>query len=135
MQYVQNLGNAVVARNVDFDYRPRIAVVGSRGFLPYWKVPLVLHAMIGDEGAIIVSGGAVGVDTAAKHAAEVMGLGYVEFLPKYISYGRQAPLYRNIEIAEYCHRMVAFWDGKSKGTQHTLATCSALGKPFEIVRE
>ena len=135
MPYVKVWPKEIVAKNLDYDYRPRIAVVGSRNYLQWWRIPTILYENFGDEDVIIVSGGADGADSAAKYSAGVLGLGYKEFLPKYILYGRKAPLYRNIEIAEYCTQAVAFWDGKSRGTKHLLATVRALEKPFVVIGE
>ena len=134
MTYVKVWPNEIVAKNLDYDYRPRIAVVGSRNYRHWWRIPLVLYENFGDKDVIIVSGGADGVDSAAKYAARVLGLDYKEFLPKYHMYGLKAPLYRNIEIAEYCTQAVAFWDGESRGTKHLLATVRALEKPFTIIK-
>lgn len=123
------------ARNLDEEDKPiKVAIVGSRTYLPYWKVLQYMHDHL-EDNVVIVSGGADGVDSAAKYAAGVLGLGYKEFLPKYFMYGLKAPLYRNIEIAQSSDMMVAFWDGKSRGTKHALATMRALEKPFVVIGE
>lgn len=107
----------------------KLAVVGSRSL----KIENLSDYM--PEGVTeIVSGGALGVDASARQWAEENGVPITEFLPDYDRYGRNAPILRNREIAEYCDEMLAFWDGKSRGTGHAVKACQALGKPVRILR-
>ena len=82
----------------------------------------------------IVSGGAIGADTYAKEFAIKHNLKLIEFLPDYEKYGRKAPLVRNKLIVEECDCLIAFWDGKSRGTKFTLDYAKELGKPTKIVQ-
>ena len=82
----------------------------------------------------IVSGGARGADTYAKEFAIKHNLKLIEFLPDYEKYGRKAPLVRNKLIVENCDCLIAFWDGKSRGTKYTLDYATKLGKPTKIVQ-
>ena len=82
----------------------------------------------------IVSGGAIGADTYAKEFAIKHNLKLIEFLPDYEKYGRKAPLVRNKLIVENCDCLIAFWDGKSRGTKYTLDYATKLGKPTKIVQ-
>lgn len=105
----------------------RIAVIGSRG------IGSIDFALVGAEpGDVIVSGGAKGPDTLAAQAAEAAGLGVRVYLPNYALYGRAAPHVRNREIVADCDRLVAFWDGESKGTASTIAYAHRCGKPVQI---
>ena len=49
------------------------------------------------------------------------------FLPEYSRYGRGAPLKRNPQIIEYADVVIAFWDGKSKGTKYVIDNCKKTG--------
>ena len=71
----------------------------------------------------IVSGGARGIDTCARNYALAHNLKLTEFLPEYEKYGRGAPLRRNITIIEYADHVLAFWDGKSRGTKYVIDNC------------
>ena len=71
----------------------------------------------------IVSGGAVGVDRCARKYANQHGLKLTEFLPDYETYGKYAPLKRNLQIIEYADVVYAFWDGKSTGTSFVIENC------------
>ncbi len=81
----------------------------------------------------IVSGGAPGVDTLARELAKKRGIPLVELLPDYRRFGRGAPLKRNEKIAEYADEAIAFWDGRSKGTEHTISLFWRLNKKIRIV--
>jgi len=106
----------------------KLAVVGSRKIcdIPFSKY-------IGSEVTEIVSGGAVGVDKSVKEYAIRRGIRITEFLPDYKRYGRRAPLKRNEEIAEYADEAVAFWDGKSRGTDYTVRLFRRLGKRVRVI--
>ncbi len=107
----------------------KLAIIGSRN---------LTVENIGDylpEGITeIVSGGAKGVDSAAAEYAHTNGLLLTEFLPAYARYGRGAPLQRNKEIATYADEAIAFWDGTSKGTMHTVRLFEKAGKKVTVIR-
>ncbi len=106
----------------------KVAVIGSRNI-----TNIHLSNYLEKEVTEIVSGGAKGVDTSAKKYAEMKGIKLTEFLPEYEKYGRIAPLKRNIEIINYSDKVIAFWDGKSRGTKFVIDNCKKLNKPITIV--
>jgi len=106
----------------------KLAVVGSREIRD-----IKIGEYINNEVTEIVSGGAAGVDTIAKEYALSRGIKYTEFLPKYSVYGRGAPIKRNEEIAKYADGLLAFWDGKSKGTQNVIKLFQKLEKSSTVV--
>ena len=111
----------------------RVAIVGSRDLQnkeEYWYKKIC--ASIPKNCTEIVSGGADGIDTLAHRYAKEHGLLFKEFLPEYNRYGKPAAFIRNTEIVEYAHMVIAFWDGKSKGTADTIMKCYELNKPVEI---
>ena len=68
----------------------------------------------------IVSGGAKGADELAHRYADEHGIPVEIYLPQYGEYGRSAPLKRNIQIMEASEQIIAFWDGKSRGTAFSI---------------
>lgn len=107
----------------------KIAVIGSR------TVEKIDFAAIGAQaGDVIVSGGARGADTLAATEARRRGLAVIEFLPDYVRFGRGAPLIRNRQIVAACDRLVAFWDGKSRGTAYTIREARKNGKQVQIIK-
>jgi hypothetical protein len=80
----------------------------------------------------IVSGGAEGIDTLAERYAREHSLMFKKFEPEYYKYGKNAPLMRNAQIIEYANLILAFWDGKSRGTAQAVKLCCETDKPVEI---
>ena len=105
----------------------KVAVIGSRG---------LLIENLGDylpkETTEIISGGAKGIDTCAKEYALRHGLKLTEYLPEYSRYGRGAPLKRNITIIKNADLVLAFWDGKSRGTKYVIDSCKKRNIPVKI---
>ncbi len=118
----------------------RLAIVGSRSFTDYRLMlntvqKMQICRMI--EGtstlATIVSGGASGADSLAKKLAYNYDLDYVEFPALWDLYGKSAGYKRNMQIVGYCDKLIAFWDGKSKGTKHSIDLAEKQGKLLKIV--
>jgi len=111
----------------------RVAIVGSRDITDkeeYWYSKICGN--IPPNCTEIVSGGAEGIDTLARRYAKEHKLLLKEFLPDYKKYGRSAAFIRNDEIVGYAHIVLAFWDGKSRGTADTVLKCYRANKPVEI---
>ena len=106
----------------------KLAIIGSRDLL----VPEMAKYI--PEGVTeIVSGGAKGIDRQAAEYARGENILLTEFLPHYERYGRVAPLKRNEQIAAYADAALIFWDGKSKGTLHTLTLFQHLNKKTTVI--
>lgn len=105
----------------------KVAVIGSRGLSVS-----DLGRYLPENTTEIVSGGAKGVDTSAREYALSHGIKLTEFLPEYTRFGRSAPLKRNITIIEYSDIVLAFWDGKSRGTKFVIDNCRKLGVESEF---
>ena len=105
----------------------RVAIVGSRDVV----VNDIGRYVVSAEE--IVSGGAVGVDRCAAEYAKEKGIKITVFLPEYERYGRAAPLVRNKEIVDYSDRIIAFWNGSSKGTLSVIKYAEKIGKPCEVI--
>jgi hypothetical protein len=111
----------------------RIAIIGSRGFSEPRKVTDYVASL--PDAAVVVSGGARGVDTWAERAARARGLG-VEIHPaEWEKYGKRAGFVRNYAIVKDADRVVAFWDGQSKGTAHSIRIAREMGKDVEIISD
>lgn len=98
----------------------RIIVAGGRDFNNYSLLESKLDYYLSNlESFEIVSGGANGADRLGEKYAISKGLKLVMF-PADWSLGKQAGYLRNKEMAEYSTHLIAFWDGKSKGTKHMI---------------
>lgn len=105
----------------------KVAVVGSRSLCVE-----NLGKYLPKETTEIISGGAQGVDTSAREYALGHGLKLTEFFPEYSRYGRFAPLKRNITIIENADLVLAFWDGKSRGTKYVVDKCKKQNIPVTV---
>ena len=106
----------------------KIAIIGSRGI----EIENI-GKYLPDKTTEIVSGGAKGVDSCAAEYAKKKGLKLTEFLPQYERYKRGAPLVRNMEIIMYADKVIAFWDGKSKGTKYVIEKCRSMNKDITVI--
>ena len=108
----------------------KIAIIGSRKFKSLKMVSDYVKTL--PRGTIVISGGARGVDSVAANMARFEGFQVIEIIPNWND-GHQAGYARNTLIAEECDRMVAFWDGESKGTKDSIEKCQALGKEVQVI--
>lgn len=105
----------------------KVAVIGSRNVTVE-----NMEKYIPEGTTEIVSGGAKGVDKRAKEYAIEKGLKIKEFFPEYEKFGRVAPIKRNDLIIEYSDKVVALWDGESKGTKYVIDACKNQGKEIAV---
>ncbi|MBQ6846231.1 MAG: DUF2493 domain-containing protein [Oscillospiraceae bacterium] len=106
----------------------KVAIIGSRNITVE-----NLGDYLPENTTEIVSGGAKGVDICAREYAVENGIKLTEFLPDYARYRRGAPLKRNIQIIEYADTVLAFWDGKSRGTKFVIDNCEKIGKEVKVI--
>lgn len=106
----------------------RVAVIGSRNLSVE-----NLGDYLPENTTEIVSGGAKGVDTCARDYALSHDIKITEYLPEYEKYGKAAPLKRNITIIQNADLVLAFWDGKSKGTKFVIDSCEKLEVEVRVV--
>lgn len=108
-----------------------IAVVGSRVFNNYefLKTRLMLHFTDGDK---VVSGGARGADRLSERFAKEFNYETIIYKPLWDIHGKRAGYLRNEDIVNKSDLVIAFWDGKSKGTKHTIDLTTKDNKPLII---
>lgn len=109
----------------------RLAVVGSRGFDDYEYLKATIEKINADIECII-SGGARGADSLAARYSREKGIALREYLPEYDKYGRGAPIVRNRLIVDDCDTLIAFWDGKSRGTRDSIDYARRQGRKVII---
>lgn len=105
-----------------------LLIAGSRSITDFDIAPY-----IPEDTHLIVSGGATGVDKLAEEYADKKRISKLILQPQYELYGRAAPLKRNDLMVNVCNKVLIFWDGKSKGTKHTIDYAKKLGKHIDIV--
>ena len=96
----------------------KVIIAGSRSFQNYpllkeyadYKLSYIKDAIE------IVSGGAKGADMLGERYAKEKG--YLLNAAGYL---------RNVQMAEYADALIAFWDGKSRGTMHMIQIAHSYG--------
>ena len=106
----------------------KVAVIGSRTINS-----IDLEKYLPAATTEIISGGAKGVDLCAKLYAEQNNIPYTEYLPEYKKYGKAAPLRRNDKIIDMADVVLAFWDGKSRGTKYVIERCNYFRKAVNVI--
>lgn len=109
----------------------KVAIVGSRDFPDCNIVRRYIESLPIDTE--IVSGGARGVDAWAERIAKERGMPCTVFPADWNKLGKQAGFIRNTQIVNYADRIVAFWDGHSRGTQHTIGLAKKAGKECAVI--
>lgn len=105
----------------------RLAIVGSRTY-PRLRFVHGFVQRLEPYLLEIISGGAIGVDTAAERAAKSLGIPTTIFLPEWERLGKNAALIRNQHIVDAADAVVAFWDEKSRGTLNSITRARKAGK-------
>jgi hypothetical protein len=101
----------------------RIIVAGGRDFSDIELMEEKLNHLLQKrslEDTAIISGMANGADTLGTHWAEEHGFEVMRFPADWTMYGRSAGYRRNHEMLKNATGLIAFWDGKSKGTAHMI---------------
>lgn len=108
-----------------------MAIVGSRHFPEMERVTEFVQRL--PAGAIVLTGGASGVDAAAGQAARDRALGLIKLPPRFeeatdpTASGR-----RNQELIDSADVLVAFWDGTSQGTRKTVERALESGREVHV---
>jgi hypothetical protein len=77
-------------------------------------------AMVPWEITEVVSGTARGADQLGETWAHAKGIPLKRYPADWDTHGKSAGYIRNEVMAKYGDGLVAFWDGKSRGTEHMI---------------
>jgi len=109
----------------------RIGIVGSRGYQNSQAIKDFIMNLPNDT--VIISGGARGADSLAEYWAYVKQLKTLIIKPNWRANGKKAGFLRNTTIVENSDEIVAFWDGRSRGTLDTINKARSVGKKVTII--
>ena len=129
-------GKACIKKHVEPFY---CLVVGSRSFDDYSLLKQKLDKLLANQSnIIIVSGGAEGTDNLAERYAKDKGYEIIIMPADWKTNGKKAGYIRNEKmhcfISEKENRgCVAFWDGKSRGTQHSFKLALKYHNPIRLI--
>lgn len=126
----------------------RIIVAGSRNFndfkLLFKSVEKIQKDIIDKKfedisRVCIVSGTARGADRLEELYAEKIGLHIYRFPADWDGLGKRAGYVRNAEMAKFAVEdgnygvLIAFWNGKSRGTKHMIDLANKYGLKVHVI--
>jgi len=112
-----------------------IAIVGSRDGLAWGAVKKAIGILVARQDVgLVVSGGALGVDRLAESLALAAGKKTHVIRADWANLGRSAGFQRNVTIVDMADEVHAFWNGKSKGTAHTIGAAKRKRKPVIVYK-
>lgn len=119
----------------------KLIVAGGRDFQDYdllsknlEKIRTVILSDNLADDLEIVSGCARGADSLGIRWAEENHVSLKLFPADWDKYGKRAGPLRNIQMGDYADSLIAFWDGKSRGTKHMINYAREKGLGVFIVR-
>ena len=99
----------------------KVIIAGSRDFNDYNKLCHYCDYLLQNQTEIeIVSGTARGADKLGEKYANEKGYPIKQFPANWNKFKKAAGYVRNEEMAKYADALIAFWNGKSKGTEHMI---------------
>ena len=109
-----------------------VLVCGSRNWSDIHAIRMRLVKL--PPSSVIIHGKAPGADTIAGWLAEDFGFTVREFPADWEQYGKRAGILRNLAMLDESPDLVlAFWDGESSGTRHTVTEARKRGIPVEVI--
>ena len=108
-----------------------IIVAGSRTFKDYKLLSDTLDNI--ENITEIVSGCAKGADLLGEQYALERHIPIKKFPAQWDIYGKQAGFIRNMEMCDYADYLIAFWDGKSRGTNQMINYMRRIGKHGKVI--
>ena len=116
----------------------KIIIAGGRDFMDYnllkEKTNKILQEKKVTHKIVIISGCARGADTLGLRYASENAFDVEEYPADWNKYGKKAGYVRNVEMAENADALIAFWDGKSKGTKHMIDMATERNLPIRVIR-
>lgn len=112
----------------------RVIVAGGRNFRDYNLLCNILDDFH-KENKIdeVVCGGARGADSLGEQWAKEHNIPVKYFPADWDTYGLAAGPIRNQAMAEYGDYLIAFWDGKSRGTKGMIYCMKRMKKHGKVI--
>lgn len=115
----------------------KIVVAGCRDFTDYDMAEQYIDFCIQnlkDKEIIIISGCCRGADALGERYANEHGYKIDYFPADWNTYRNSAGPRRNEQMVTAADYVIAFWDGKSKGTRSLINYAKAKNKPLRVKR-
>jgi len=112
----------------------RVIIAGGRDFSDFDLLYCTMdHLLSNTQNTVrIVCGKARGADTLGERYAKEKGYAVDYYPADWERYGKAAGFIRNEEMARNADALVAFWDGKSRGTKNMIDLAKRYGLKLRI---
>lgn len=116
----------------------RLIIAGGRNFFDYdllddKTTDFIVENVGRQEEVVIISGLARGADQLGCQFAHECNYTLEGYAAEWNKYGRSAGIKRNKLMAKNATHLIAFWDGKSKGTCHMIDYAAEKGLGVRVV--
>ena len=113
----------------------KVVIGGCRDYTDYEFFKSKLDEILTyQHGEItMISGHCSGVDRMGERYAEEKGFRVKIFLPEWDKYGRAAGPMRNKEMVACADLIIAFWNGRSKGTSSLIQYAKIRKKELIVI--
>lgn len=111
----------------------KVIIAGGRDFNHFNMLTKFCDTILANvEEVEIVSGTANGADSLGEQYAKLRGFKVTRFPADWDKFGKAAGYKRNAQMAGYSDALIAFWDGKSKGTKHMIDLANEMNLKIRI---
>ena len=115
----------------------QVIIAGSRSFDDYGllqsKCDEILSSLEQEKTITIVSGTASGADRLGERYAEQHNYQIKRYPADWKRFSLSAGPIRNELMAYHAEMLIAFWDGKSRGTQNMIKTARKAGLSVHVI--
>ena len=115
----------------------KVIVAGGRDFNNYKLLSDTLYKLLDNKQPSqveIVSGTCRGADLLGEKWAKITDTKIKRFPADWDEYGKSAGFVRNKQMANYSDALVAFWDGKSKGTKNMIELAKRNNLSVRVIK-
>ena len=113
----------------------KVIIAGSRDYSNVDRIKEDMNRLWLKIGPYeVVSGMARGVDRTSHDIAVAAGIKVYPFPADWDRHGRSAGYKRNEQMAKNARYLLAFWDGRSRGTKHMIDIATEAGLMVIIIR-
>lgn len=116
----------------------KVIIAGGRDFKDFSLLKAKFLELIKtkdkeDKDITIISGTARGADKLGILLSIMLYINLEKYPANWSKYGKSAGYRRNHEMANNATHLLAFWDGKSKGTKHMIDIATQKGLQVTVV--
>lgn len=122
---------------IDLISKYRVIIAGCREFADYELLKEKCDFYLQNnkkEDIVIVTGHAPGADALGERYAQERGFLLETYPADWKAHGRAAGPIRNARMASAANSLIAFWDGKSRGTKNMIETAKNHNLKVVVVR-